>query len=55
MSEEQDEKIRKMQTVIDLLDNELRKLRAARAALVRQLDERRVPWIAANIDPRKIR
>ena len=41
------EENRKKQTVIDLQDSELRELRAQRAALIQQLNDRRIPWVAA--------
>ena len=52
--EMQRESIRKMQTALDLQDSELRELQAARAGLMRkvedltkQLSDRRIPWVAA--------
>jgi len=45
--EMQRESIRKMQTALDLQDNELRQLRARVAALMQQAEDRRIPWVAA--------
>lgn len=38
---------RKMQTALDLQDNELRELRARVAELVQVLDDRMIPWVSA--------